>query len=126
MDQAEQTAEVARLKGAMLQKSFYVMRRRMVAPEKLLAAMLDHYRWIIDLEKRGLVFASGPVFERDDRPGVGMTVFKVENFEEAEELAAGDPFCICGAAEFEIARWQVNEGRISVTIDFSDQSFSID
>ena len=119
------TAEVARLKDRMLKRVFYVMRRRIVAPEKLSAAMLDHYRWIIALEKQGMVFASGPVSDSDGKPGVGMTVFRAEGFEEAARLAAGDPFCLCGAAEFDIVSWQVNEGRISLSADFSDQSLTL-
>lgn len=116
-------AEAERLKAQMIQRSFFVMFRRIVAPEKLKGVTLEHYRWIIDLEKQGLVFASGPVFGADGSPGVGMTVFRVDDFETAERLALSDPFCTCGAAEFEIKRWQINEGRVTVAIDFSDQSY---
>ncbi|MBC2662774.1 hypothetical protein H7F50_13530 [Novosphingobium flavum] len=116
-------AEVERLKARMIQRSFFVMFRRIVAPERLKSVMLDHYRWIIDLEKQGVVFASGPMFSADGSPGVGMTVFRVDDIETAAALAASDPFCTSGAAEFEIKRWQVNEGRITVAIDFSDQSY---
>ena len=102
------------------------MFRRIVAPERLQAALLDHYRWIIDLEKQGAVFASGPLFAKDGKQGVGMTVFRAADIEAAEALAAGDPFCRCGAAEFEIERWQINEGRVTVSVDFSDQTYRID
>jgi hypothetical protein len=56
---------------------------------------------------------------------VGMTVFRADNFDEAGELAASDPFVISGAVKFEIQRWQINEGRINVSIDFSDQTFIV-
>lgn len=125
-EETDSANEVARLKGLMLKKIFYIMRRKIIDPQKLPSVMLDHYQWIIGLEKQGVIFASGPVTERDGRPGVGMTVFKVGSFEEAERLAATDPFCLSGAAEFDIACWQVNEGRMSVTVDFSDQTFTID
>lgn len=118
-------SEVERLKSRMLMKSYFVMYRRIVAPEKLQAVLLEHYKWIIDLEKRNLVFASGPVFKRDGGPGVGMTVFKTASFEAADALAASDPFCLCGAAQFHVERWQINEGRISIAIDFSDQTYEV-
>ncbi len=121
----EAIAEVERLKHPMLKQSFFVMFRRIVAPDRLPGALLDHYRWIIDLEKQGAVFASGPLFAKDGRQGVGMTVFRVADMDAAEKLAASDPFCLSGAAQFEVERWQINEGRVTVTIDFSDQTYRL-
>ena len=118
-------AEIDRLKSRMLMKSYFVMFRKIVAAEKLRPVMLDHYKWIIDLEQRNLVFASGPMFKRDGGPGVGMTIFKAADWDEAVQLAASDPFCLAGAAEFHVDRWQINEGRISIAIDFSDQTYVI-
>lgn len=118
--------EVDRLKSAMLKKSYYAMFRRIVNPAALKPVVLEHYKWIIDLEKRGLVFASGPLFKADGTMGVGMTILRAQSHEEAETLAIGDPFCKAGAAEFEIQRWQINEGRISIAIDFSDQTYTFE
>lgn len=123
---SEDMKEVERLKALMLQRSYFVMFRTIVDRSRLGPVMLEHYRWIIGLEKEGKVFASGPLFGPMGEPGVGMTIFRAENQEHAEAMAAGDPFVISGAATFEIKRWQVNEGRISVSIDFSDQSYCID
>jgi uncharacterized protein len=122
----DDAAEIERLKSAMLKKSYFVMFRKILAPEKLGAVMLDHYRWIIDLEKRNLVFASGPLFQQDGAQGVGMTIFKAKDWEEATRLAASDPFCTSGAAQFDIARWQINEGRICVSVDFSDRTYTME
>jgi uncharacterized protein YciI len=119
-------AEVERLKALMIKRSFFAMFRTVVAPERLKTVMLDHYRWIIGLEKQGMVFASGPLFRKDGQQGVGMTVFRAASIDEAEALAAGDPFVTSGAAEFEIQRWQINEGRLTVAIDFSDQTYSFE
>lgn len=116
-------AEVERLKALMIKRSFFAMFRTVVAPERLKPVMLDHYRWIIGLEKQGVVFASGPLFRKDGSQGVGMTVFRAADIGEAEALAVGDPFVTSGAVEFEIQRWQINEGRLTVAIDFSDQSY---
>lgn len=117
--------EVLALKEKMLQKQFFVMTREMLDPGKLSPVLLAHYRWIIDLEKQGKVFASGPMFEKDGQQGVGMTIFRVDSWEEAEQLAAADPFCEAGAVDFSIQRWQVNEGRVNVSIDFSDQTYTM-
>lgn len=116
-------AEVDRLRGPMIKRDFYVMFRRVVDPERLKSAMLAHYRWIIGLEKQGAVFASGPLFKQEGGPGVGMTVFRAADFAAAEALAAGDPFCQGGGATFHVERWQINEGRVTVAADFSDQTY---
>ena len=55
-----------------------------------------------------------------------MTVFRAASATEASDLAASDPFCEAGAASFEIKRWQLNEGRVSIHIDLSDQTYSFD
>ena len=118
----DEMAEIERLKALMLKKVYFVMRRKIVAPEKLGAVMLGHYNWIIGLEKAGQVFASGPVSTRDGKPGVGMTIFRADDWDAAEAMAAGDPFVQCGAADFTIEQWQLNEGRVTMSYDMSDQT----
>ncbi len=120
MNFEEQMAEVERLKAMMMKTSFYVMQRKMVAPEKIKPVLLAHYQWIIALEKQNKVLASGPLTPETGGPGVGMTIFKCDSFDDAQALASGDPFVTAGAAEFTLALWQINEGRMTLTIDFSD------
>ena len=121
---ADVPPEVKKLKDQMLQKSYYVMFRKPVEPSKIGSVMLEHYQWMIALEKENRVLISGPVFKNDGTPGVGMTVFRCESFEEAEKLAAQDPFVLCGAVSYEVQRWQINEGRVNLSVDFSDQTYS--
>jgi uncharacterized protein YciI len=85
--------------------------------------MIEHFRWIIELEKQDKVFASGPLFDESAEKGVGMTVLRVDGWEEAKSIAATDPFITSGAMEFEVQRWLVNEGRVNISIDFSDQTY---
>ena len=117
----ERDAEVARLKSLMASPIYYVMFREVRDPSRLRGVLLDHYRWIIGLEKQGKVFASGPLTRQEGGPGVGMTIFRAEGFAEAEALAAGDPFVTSGAVGFRIDKWQVNEGRVTLSFDLSDQ-----
>lgn len=121
MDDAD---KVKALKERMWKKQYYLMFRTLVDPERIPEVLLEHYEWMIGMEKDGHVFASGPVFDRGGEQGVGLTVFRADSWEQAEELASADPFVTSGAVDFEIKRWQVNEGRISVSVDFSDQTFN--
>ncbi|MDG2071251.1 MAG: YciI family protein [Pseudomonadales bacterium] len=116
--------QVDALKDKMLQKSYYVMTRQMLDPSKLAPVMLEHYQWMIKLEQDNRVFASGPMFKEDGSKGVGLTIFRVESFEEARCFAKQDPFVTSGAVDFELQRWQLNEGRINVAINFSDQTYN--
>jgi uncharacterized protein len=125
MTSEEEVVEIERLKGKMLKKKFFVMQRQMVAPEKIKPNMLAHYQWIIGLEKDNKVFASGPMAPEGGGPGVGLTVFRCESFDQARELASSDPFVSGGAAKFTLAQWQINEGRMSLAIDFSDGAVTI-
>lgn len=121
MTQDERDAEIARLKERMAKQVYYVMFREVLDAPRLGAVLLDHYRWIIGLEQQGKVFASGPLTRREGGAGVGMTIFRADGFAEAEALAAGDPFVTSGAVSFRVDRWQVNEGRITLSFDLSDQ-----
>jgi len=41
-------------------------------------------------------------------------------------MASADPFVTGGAVTFEIIRWQVNEGRVNISVDLSDQTYQFD
>ena len=125
-DVASVEEKVAALKAKMWKKQFFVMHRRIVDPARLKPVMFEHYQWIIGLEKQGKVFLSGPVAQRDGRPGVGMTIFLAGSWEEAQDLAAGDPFVTAGAADFTLGEWQINEGRLTIQVDLSDMSSHVD
>ena len=118
-------AEVARLKDRMLKKPYFMMTRSVIAASRLKPAMLDHYRWIIAVEKAGKLFLSGPVTERDGGQGAGVTIFDVDSWDEAEALANSDPFCLSGAVSFRLQMWQLNEGRLTFSFDLSDQRFRL-
>jgi uncharacterized protein YciI len=122
---AEIPREVATLKAKMWQKNYYVMTRSIRDPLKIQSALLEHYQWMIQMEKKDLVFASGPLIQSDGSQGVGMTVWRVGSFEDAERLAEQDPFVSNGGVDYVIQRWQINEGRVNVSVDFSDQTYTV-
>lgn len=114
--------EVSKLKQAMWQKRFVIMARRVVRPDLIPANQLAHYRWVIEQEKAGRIFLSGPVFDAGGQPLGGMTLLAVTDLEEAAALAETDPFITSGAMSYELRIWQLNEGRITVTVDLSDMT----
>jgi uncharacterized protein YciI len=85
--------------------------------------LADHLTYMIELEREGKLFASGPF--GDGTRGDGMTIVRAANEEEARAVALRDPFVTNGIRTFRIEPWTVMEGSLSVTVNFSDRSARI-
>ena len=85
--------------------------------------LADHLQYMIDLEREGKLFASGPL--GDPSKADGMTIVRAADDEEARQIALKDPFVIHGIRTFKIMPWTVMEGSLSVTVNFSDQTAKI-
>jgi len=118
---------VAELTRKMLRKKLYVLiSKPIVPPEKLQPFLSAHLEYMIGLEKRGLVFASGPLSEGAGPPtGHGLTVLRARSFDEARAFAQGDPFVANGLRSFELKEWTVMEGALSLRVNLSDQSIEV-
>jgi uncharacterized protein YciI len=121
---AERVAELTR---KMLRKKLYVvLSKPAVAPDKLQPFLSAHLEYMIGLEKRGLVFASGPLADGEGPPtGQGLTVLRAKDAGEARSLAEADPFFVNGLRTFELKEWTVMEGTLGVRINLSDQSIEV-
>jgi uncharacterized protein len=86
----------------------------------------DHLAHQVELERKGILFAAGPLYSRDSNlPEAGMFVLRANSFEEAEAIAATDPLHVAGLRTYTIQKWRLNEGSITVTINYSDQTAKI-
>lgn len=72
--------------------------------------------------KRQAASCSRARFNRAGVQDEGLTLLRADNWEDAERVAATDPFVICGAVTFYIERFLLGAGRISVSIDLSDST----
>src|SRR5271154_609483 len=118
---------VAELTRKMLRKKLYVLiSKPAVPPEKLQPFLMAHLEYMIALEKRGLVFASGPLSDGEGPPtGHGLTVLRAKDANEARALAEGDPFFVNGLRTFELKEWTVMEGTLGVRVNLSDQTVEV-
>lgn len=119
---------VNELNSRMLQKRLYVVLTTPVKPmSEIMTLLPDHLEYMIDLEKRGVLFASGPFLSgKDHLPGAGMTILRAGALEEAEAIAGEDPLSSSGMRTFEVRTWQLNEGSFTVTVHYSDKSYHIE
>jgi uncharacterized protein len=120
-------ARAAELMGKMLRKKLYVLiSKPLVPPEKLKPLLATHLDYMVDLEKRGVLFASGPLTEPDGAPsGHGLTVLRVNDAAEARRIAQAEPFFAQGLRSFELKEWTVMEGMLGVRVNLSDQTVEV-
>ncbi len=118
---------VAALTAKMLRRKLYVvLSQPSPTPEKLKAHLAAHFEYMIDLEKRGVLFASGPFTDGEGPPsGAGLTILRAANAQEARKLAQSDPFVANGLRGFELKEWTVMEGALGLRVNLSDQSVEI-
>ncbi len=118
---------VAELMRKMLRKKLYVLiSKPVVPPDRLKPFLMAHLEYMIGLEKRGVVFASGPLADGEGPPsGHGLTVLRSGSAEEARAIAEADPFFINGLRTFELKEWTVMEGTLGLRVNLSDQSIEV-
>ena len=116
---------VAALRDKMLRKRLWVVITKAVAPPEELSKVLEaHLQHQIRLEKDGIMFGAGPLSNPDGSPtGTGMIIIRAESEAEARRIADQDPFHSSGLRTYTLQQWSLNEGRINITVDFSDQSY---
>ena len=118
---------VAELTQRMLRKKlFVVLSTATGGPDQLKPHLAAHLDYMIALEKKGVVFASGPFTEADGSPGrYGMTILRAANAAEARRHAEADPFVVAGLRSFELREWTVMEGSLAIRVNFSDQTLEV-
>jgi uncharacterized protein len=118
---------IAELTGKMLRRKLYVVLSTATAsPEQIQATLPAHLEYQIDLEKKGLVFASGPFSDPQGNPrGNGMTILRTSDADAARKIAEADPFVMNRLRTFEIREWTLMEGSVGLTVNFSDQSVQV-
>lgn len=116
---------LAALRDKMLRKRFWVVITKAVAPKEELDKVLEaHLYHQIRLEKEGILFGAGPLSNPDGSPtGTGMIIIRAESESEAREIADQDPFHAKGLRTYTLLQWSLNEGRVTITVDYSDQSY---
>src|ERR1700692_3416296 len=118
---------VAELTRKMLRKKLYVvLSKPAVTPDKLQPFLSAHLEYMIGLEKRGAVFASGPLADGEGPPsGQGLTVLRAASAGEARALAERDPFVVNGLRSFELKEWTIMEGTLGLRVNLSDQTIDV-
>jgi hypothetical protein len=118
---------IRQLTKSMLRKKLYVVLSRGGAtPDQIGALLPQHLEYMIGLEKKGVLFASGPLTDAEGKNrGDGLTIIRAASAADARKIAKRDPFVINRLRSFEIREWTVMEGSLGIKVNFSDQSLEL-
>jgi uncharacterized protein YciI len=112
----------------MLQKQLYVV---FTTPTNGMGPVMEniekHLQFQVKLEQDGITLGAGPFWADDEHNwhGEGMVIIRADSLAHAQEIAATDPMHSSGARSFTIRPWLLNEGRVTMTLDFSTGRHSV-
>lgn len=114
----------------MLKKRLYVVfwindptatreQHRVVLPE--------HLEFLLDLERRGLLFASGPfsALEDHEQRFHGMTILRAESASAAVAILEQEPFVRHKLRTYQLHAWDLNEGSLSIRLSLGTGTFEL-
>jgi uncharacterized protein YciI len=119
--------QVAQLTSRMLRKKLYMVTYiSKVPPDKLGALLPDHFEYMTELARNGVLFAAGPIMHESGAPtGNGMALFNTASATEARNLAEKDPFYLHGLRDFDVKEWIFMEGSMTVTLNFAESTLGV-
>ena len=117
-------AGVLEASKGMLQKQLYAIFTTPVnGLGPVFANIEEHLKFQVELERQGIMFAAGPLWTDDEQywEGEGMVIVRAASRDEAIKIAETDPMHKAGARSFKVRPWLINEGSVTVRVDFSTQ-----
>jgi uncharacterized protein YciI len=96
-------------------------------PDDLMRTLPEHFEFLHHLERRGILFASGPLNDDDGSgpPSGGMSIFRVDSLAAARTLVESEPFVRAGLRTYTLKRWTFNEGRIALRLDVGTGTYDV-
>lgn len=88
----------------------------------------SHFAFVRQLEQSGQLFMAGPyIDELSGKPtGSGLFIIRANSVDEVDALMRQDPYFTNGFRSYQIQPWRLNEGYLSVNLNFSDKSLTLD
>jgi len=85
---------------------WYLIQRRAIRPRAEWTVSLDqHLVWMKQQHDAGQILFSGPTADRK----LGMYVIRAGSKEDAEGIAASDPYTNAGFCAFDLLEWEVHQ-----------------
>jgi len=111
------------LTSEMLRKELYVVTTKPARSAEIQKMLPQHLEYQVKLEREGKLFGAGPIWDEPDKTPVGgMIIIYAASFQQARDIADNDPLHKYGLRQYTIQKWMLNEGSLTVTLRFSDQT----
>ena len=126
-----QAEQVAAITASLAREQTYVlMMRPNPEPPSIECRDLlriEHHEYLLNLERRGVLFAAGPFADRSEKPtGSGMIIIRAASREEATRIGHEEPYTRNRLRLMEVLPWQRNEGTLKLELRLADGVLKID
>ncbi len=121
-------SQILEASRTMLQWQVYVIH---TTPTNGLGPVMEHIGPHLEyqqrMEQEGVYIAAGPHWEDDEETwkGDGMIVVRAANLAAARQIADNDPMHQSGARTFTVRPWLINEGSLTVKINFASRTYEV-
>lgn len=124
---AKQIEETCKARGFLAMQLYAIFTTPTNGLGPVMAILQTHLDYQESLTRRGIMFAAGPHWTDDEKDwgGDGMVVVRAASMAEAEQIAKEDPMHSSGARSYRIRPWLVNEGVITVQLDYTTGRFQL-
>jgi uncharacterized protein YciI len=117
----------AKTRGALAMELFVISTKPVGDMALLKKTLPDHLAYQQQMEASGSLVMAGPISDETGElmNAEGMIIYRAESLAAARLLADGDPMHSAGARTYEIRKWLVNEGKLSLSMSLSNQNFDL-
>ena len=117
--------KILELSGDMLKWQVYAIHTYPTdGLEAVMANTGPHLEYQHKIEKEGVYIAAGPHWADDEETweGEGLIIIRAKDLSDARRIAEEDPMHSSGARSFKVRPWLINEGSITVKVNFASNS----
>jgi len=109
-------------KGLLAKQLYVILTKPADGLQPVLDNLQEHLAYQLELERKGIMFAAGPFADDDQNcwEGEGMVIIRADSIKAARQIAAEDPMHKCGAREYRVRPWMLNEGSITLKVTYSN------
>jgi uncharacterized protein YciI len=110
----------------MVKKTLWaVLSTAQVSSETMEPHAPEHLKYMNALEENGVLWASGPFLVPSVTVGDGLTIFDVPDKADVDRLMKDEPLTKLGMRTYEVRKWELREGRISIGLFCSQSKFTL-
>ena len=127
MPNFETYKEIAQARGALALELYVVVSTPVEGGASVPDTLPEHLEYQAELERSTRLVMAGPLSDLTGQSieGAGLIIYRAASMDDARAIAAADPMHSKGARQFELRKWLVNEGSLTVSVGLSTGSTAL-